>query len=109
MWTCIVCKEVHEDHFEECWKCATEQVPPKLTMPLKCIRCGSPMSEMGTRFVKMETGGAFVSVFSDFTEMHQDFDLYGCSTCGKVEFFLHNVGRAARQPIADYGDVTEDA
>ena len=32
-WTCPNCSEVHEDQFDSCWKCGTQQNGSKVEMP----------------------------------------------------------------------------
>jgi len=97
MWTCPTCGEKHEDQFEECWKCAGHRYSEQPAIPLRCLRCEIPLTPAGTRFFKLETGGALVSMLTDMTVVHQDFELFACERCGKVEFFLPDVGREHRQ------------
>lgn len=96
MWTCPVCNERHDDQFKECWKCVGQAQAPQPVFTLRCLRCEIPLTPMGTQFLKLESGGVLARSL-DFNLVQQGFDLYGCQRCGKVEFFLPNIGRGERQ------------
>jgi hypothetical protein len=55
---------------------------------LSCLRCQVPMDYQGNfRFHEGTRIGALGNLFELF-ENRESFDLYTCSVCGKVEFFL---------------------
>ena len=107
MWTCSKCYERLEDNFDVCWKCGTSQSgvedPGYEPEPsgshlgggrpvLACVRCQRELDYIGN---KTFHEGARLGVFGDLGELFvhtQSFDVYVCSGCGHVEFFLHGVG-----------------
>jgi len=59
---------------------------------IDCLRCKVPMSYNGNvRFHEGTRMGAFGDLFELFTN-RESFDLYFCPKCGKVEFFLPQIG-----------------
>ena|ERR1035441_6563297 len=91
MWTCTKCGERLDDQFDSCWKCAGETAvssanasapEPPPAKPLRCPRCHTDL-----KFLDNET---FSEQGGDFAR--HGFDLYVCPRCGRVEFFVENIG-----------------
>jgi ribosomal protein S27AE len=65
--------------------------------PMQCPRCGTSLQYMGAK--KFHEGTRW-SVFGDLAELFENrehFDVYMCSRCGRVEFFVDGVGEEFRQ------------
>lgn len=63
---------------------------------LDCLRCRTPLQYMGTK--KFHEGTRW-SVFGDLAELFENreqYDVYVCPQCGKVEMFVDGVGDAQR-------------
>ncbi|MDO8928817.1 MAG: hypothetical protein Q7W54_07500 [Bacteroidota bacterium] len=73
----------------------TELDRPNISGPvaqIDCLRCKISMSYNGNvRFHEGTRMGAFGDLFELFTN-RESFDLYFCPKCGKVEFFLPQMG-----------------
>ncbi len=104
MWICASCDEEQEDGFEACWNCGTsrsgevdpdfevEEMPMELRerqrSEIRCLRCDRELDFMGTRYFHE---GARLGVLGNLAELFvnkQGFDIYSCSECGHVDFFL---------------------
>jgi hypothetical protein len=63
---------------------------------LDCLRCRTGLQYMGTK--KFHEGTRW-SVFGDLAELFENreqYDVYMCPQCGKVEMFVDGVGDAMR-------------
>jgi hypothetical protein len=88
MRTCLECGEQIEDQFDSCWKCAAKDTPPQPSpqpspprLPMECLRCEAEMEYEGRKHFHE---GTWTDVF-----MHRvHLDVYVCSECGRVEFFV---------------------
>ncbi|WP_396207693.1 hypothetical protein [Gemmatimonas sp.] len=63
---------------------------------LDCLRCRTSLQYMGTK--KFHEGTRW-SVFGDLAELFENreqYDVYMCPQCGKVEMFVDGVGDAMR-------------
>lgn len=105
-WQCPDCGERQEVEFSECWKCGyvrgpggDEAVKPTEDPdPMVCPNCQLTLDFVGTKkfhegsraapFLLGEVGELFVN--------REHFDVYVCSRCGRVEWFLDGVGEAFR-------------
>ena len=106
-WRCPICNGKREPQFSECWKCGyvrgsggDEAFPVGWESPttLKCPTCNLELDFMGTKrfhegtraapFLLGELGELFVN--------REHFDIYVCSRCGRVEFFLDGIGEEFR-------------
>jgi hypothetical protein len=59
---------------------------------MDCLRCGRGLDALGTK--KFHEGARW-GVLGDLGELlvnRQGFDIYSCSYCGHVEFFLSGIG-----------------
>lgn len=109
MWTCPQCQEVLEDNFKECWNCGTsrsgvrdeefaaESIPDGLAttshrLPMDCLRCGRGLDQMGTRHFHEGVRWGFLGDLAELVVNREGFDVYACSNCGHVEFFMTGVG-----------------
>ncbi|MGN6223717.1 hypothetical protein [Pseudoxanthomonas sp.] len=103
-WICKSCNASNEGEFDICWQCGTghDGTPPDPAFSrsqethheslrvLQCLRCQSPMTLVG---IKRFHEGSRLAPFllGDLGELlvnRESFELYACSACGKVEFFL---------------------
>lgn len=99
MKNCPNCKLEVEDHFELCWNCnysfsekrivGTQELTEPITeLKIDCIRCKTPMTKSGNfKFHEGYRIGIFGNLFELF-QNRESFNLYHCSDCGKVEFFI---------------------
>lgn len=109
MKICPNCKAEVEDTFDACWNCCYSfddgkvipwktDAPQSLWQPelapqytpaeMDCLRCDVPMRYAGEyRFLEGTRTGVFGNIFELF-QNRESFDLYVCSKCGKVEFFV---------------------
>lgn len=86
MWTCP-CGEQIEDQFDECWRCAN---PDGVRVPLaiKCPHCKAALKYHGRKRFHTD------AVLFDYREK---YDVYVCSRCGHLEFFLAKIGEELRR------------
>lgn len=107
LWQCPGCRERIEANFSECWSCGyvrgsggDESVEKgwEASDPMHCPTCRLQLDFLGTKkfhegtrappFLLGELGELFVN--------REHFDVYVCSRCGRVEFFLDGVGEEFR-------------
>lgn len=100
MWTCSTCGERHDDAFTACWRCAAvlddggnaSSKAAAQADPLRCPRCPAKLAFIGTK--KLHEGTRW-GVLGDLAELfvnRESFDLYVCPRCGRVEFFVSDIG-----------------
>lgn len=100
MWTCSKCGEQLDDQFKFYWKCGRAAANPvtasiKESLTMDCPRCKTALKYLGRK--RFYEGGRLQSMFvSDFFVNRENFDLYVCSQCGYLEFFLEGVGEEFR-------------
>lgn len=108
MWTCKTCSETLEDEFESCWNCGTsrdgdldpefvaEPLPARRSgsarLPMDCARCGSSLDQMGTKHFHEGARWGILGNLAELFVNREGFDVYVCSRCGHVEFFLAGMG-----------------
>ena len=102
MWTCNVCDAAIED---DSWRCsASKDLPPeeveeqrkRVRKEMRCLRCDNTMSYAGT---KQFHEGARLGILGDLAELfvgREVDDVYHCSHCGKVEFYVDGIGDEQR-------------
>ena len=95
--TCPHCNIEVDSSYEFCPNCqhklGINSIPsdPSVyegALKLDCLRCKTPMFFKGTS--KFHEGTRY-GVFGDFFELlvnRESFDVYFCSKCGKIEFYL---------------------
>ena len=100
MWTCK-CGEQIEDQFDACWKCTGPSLDEAGAhentelLDIKCPRCRIDLDDLGSKqFYEGEYWRDIV--LGDLFINREHFDLYACSRCGHVEFFLKGVGEKRR-------------
>ncbi|MBP9225204.1 MAG: hypothetical protein KBF76_15140 [Verrucomicrobiales bacterium] len=106
MWTCKMCgASVEDDSWESCWKCSTaknasdaeiSKTRERIEKAMECLRCESPMEYSGT---KQFHEGSRIGVLGDLAELfvgRESYDVYFCTECGKVEFYIDGIGDAKR-------------
>ena len=97
-WACPRCGAANDGGFEMCARCGSRPdgtVNPALAeavgvRPIDCLRCNAPMTRQRTRSFH-EGSQAAPFLLGDLGELLVDrstFDVYACTACGKVEFFL---------------------
>lgn len=103
-WICKACNASNEGEFDICWQCGTgyDGTPPDPAFDrsqetqheslrvLQCLRCQSPMRLVGTRRFRegYPLAPFLIAELGDLLSNRESFDLYACTQCGKVEFFL---------------------
>jgi hypothetical protein len=109
MWKCIRCGEDVEDTFEVCWNCQANRsgvlpaghnsshediddidrdIANRKFKPMDCLRCRSALEYVGT---KKFHRGPNLGALGDWAELfvgHESLEMYRCSECGHVEFFV---------------------
>lgn len=95
MKKCPNCQSEIFENFEICWNCnysLTEQKEvdfkdPEHGRDIDCLRCKVPMIFTGKfKFHEGPNTGMLGNIFELF-QNKEEFELYLCSKCGKVEFF----------------------
>ncbi len=103
-WICTRCGERNGAEARQCWRCSTaidgsppapQAPPPAHAGPsprqMQCLRCaGAAMEFIGRRRFHEGTQ-AMPFLLGDLGELfvhREEFDLYACAACGKVELFL---------------------
>lgn len=64
--------------------------------PLTCLRCKTPLTYFGERYLHEGMGMFDEGLFTKATLNRLALDVYSCQHCGKVEFFEHGVGDKLR-------------
>ncbi len=65
--------------------------------PMHCPRCNTGLQHMGTKkFHEGKRWGALGEIGELFTN-RENFDVYMCPRCGRVEFFVDGVGEEFRR------------
>lgn len=93
-WQCQQCKtSIEDDDFELCWNCntekgATEAAPTPAELGPHCLRCKAKLSFIGTKNFHEGTRWGVLGDIGEFFVNKENLDMYGCKSCGKVEFFM---------------------
>lgn len=99
MKICPNCNSEVDEHFELCWKCnysfsdkrilKTEELSKNITeKEIDCLRCKIPMKYSGKfKFHEGNRIGFWGNIFELF-QNRESFDLYHCTKCRKIEFFV---------------------
>jgi hypothetical protein len=98
MWACAKCSESIEDSFDACWKCgirrdgsapdpadAAEVVSDRA---VDCCRCRCRLLYVGTKKFHEGTNWGLLGEIGELFVNRENFELYRCPRCGKVEFFI---------------------
>jgi hypothetical protein len=101
MWKCPKCGEQHDDQFDSCWKCSgqtpsTTALGQKKPKPVCCPHCDTALDYVGTK--RFHEGGRW-GLLGDLGELfvrRENFDIFVCSRCGRVEFFVDGIGEELR-------------
>ncbi len=110
MWKCE-CGEKIEDQFDACWKCAGKAAgAPRTTeepVVTGCPHCKIDLDYLGKK--RFYEGGHLTPILAGelFVE-RENFDLYVCSRCGHVEFFLEGVGEEFRPKKFSEDKISEE-
>ncbi|MDF1738491.1 MAG: hypothetical protein P1U86_04975 [Verrucomicrobiales bacterium] len=116
MWTCAICKATTgDDDWEVCWKCgnpkavnvelsdeAQRKYDERMKQMRSCLRCHHMMEYAGVRRFHE---GSRVGIMGDLAELflnRENLILYACRNCGKVEFYMDDIGADYRMdPFMD--------
>jgi hypothetical protein len=64
---------------------------------LLCVRCQRPLAHRDTTAFEVRSGWEGLGTLMEgLVEKRHRFDIYACDRCGKVEFFLADVGKSLR-------------
>ncbi len=64
-----------------------------------CVRCQLPLAYLGTRDFHEGTRWGVFGELAELFVSKETFELYACSRCGHVEFFVEGVGDELRRPL----------
>ena len=93
-WKCENCNTIiDDDGFQVCWNCNCEkgQTAPEVLSSracLECIRCKSRLTFIGTKSFHEGTRWGVLGELGELFVNKEDFDMFACKSCGKVEFFI---------------------
>ena len=116
MWLCSKCSESVDDNFDACWKCGTSwdgvenpdfqsapvtdkvapDVAPTRIDPITCARCDVPLEYVGRKRFHEGTNWGVLGELGELFVKREHFDIYVCSRCGRVEFFVDGIGEGFR-------------
>jgi hypothetical protein len=121
MWLCKKCHEEMKDSFDVCWNCGTskdgvedpdfqktEEVQPAQSSPafkceeeiepnpITCPRCNCELNYVGTKSFHEGTRWGVLGDLGELFVNKERFDVYCCSRCGRVEFFVDGIGEQFR-------------
>ena len=69
----------------------------------ECLRCGQALAYLGTR--KFHEGTRawpfFLGNVGELFVNREEFEVYACARCGRVEFFVEGVGDELRAPLEE--------
>jgi hypothetical protein len=107
MWNCKSCEtSIEDDSWTTCWKCSldrnaapteVEEIRARIDKTMKCLRCENKMEYAGT---KKFHEGSRLGVLGDLAELfvtRETYDVYFCTQCGKVEFYIDGIGDKERE------------
>ncbi len=66
-------------------------------MSILCLRCATPLEFAGTREFHEGTRWGFLGDWGELFVHKEAYDVYVCSHCGKVEFFVAGLGAVNRE------------
>jgi hypothetical protein len=122
MWRCVTCGEAVEGQFDACWSCGTsrdgalapdfepapgaredsahrdeghEEADPN---PVECPRCRRPLDFIGSKAFHEGRRWGLLGELGQLFVNRERFDVYCCSRCGRVEFFVAGIGEDLRSP-----------
>jgi hypothetical protein len=112
MWTCKKCEERLDESFPTCWNCGTQRsgvedaffVRERASSlerdnrpGLNCLRCPRELDYVGTKKSHEGTRWGILGELGELLVRKESFDLYVCSNCGHVEFFVNGMGEIRNQ------------
>ncbi len=101
MWNCKACEvEIEDESWESCWNCgcpknrdplayASDLKKANSKSALACLRCNVSMVFGGKKRFN-ERGrvlGFFLGNLADLFVSNEEYLIYACPKCGKIEFF----------------------
>ena len=89
MWKCQVCGEEIEDQFDSCWKCAGKRRHPQRSCSRILWNASVAKTAWSIWAQKVFEEWGFLGRLGIDRE---HFDVYVCSHCGHVEFFVDGIG-----------------
>ena len=125
MWQCATCREKLENSFDVCWSCGTskdgvedpdfrkaDDIPPEQVTkaivqvaesqeepeknPIMCPRCDHKLDYVGTKAFHEGTRWGVLGDLGELFVNRENFDVYCCPRCGRVEFFVDGIGEQFR-------------
>jgi hypothetical protein len=63
---------------------------------LECGRCNQQLEHLGTKRFHEGTNWGFFGELGELFVKRDQFDVYACPRCGRVEFFVDGVGEEHR-------------
>ena len=65
--------------------------------PMKCPRCDTDLNYVGTKSFHEGTRWGFLGEIGELFVNKENFDIYICQRCGRVELFVDGIGEEFRQ------------
>ena len=114
MWTCKVCSKSVEDAEVFCYHCGSDRsITPESAArargkaqdanrrpdgSLQCLRCRGSLRYAGVKkFHEGSRGwGFWLGNLGELFTHREEFDLYVCPRCGKIEMFVDGIGEEFR-------------
>lgn len=101
MKNCPNCNEEIEENFDVCWNCNFSLSENKIlefkislddnSLKINCLRCASSMKYAGKYKFHEGSNLGMLGNFFEFFVNKEEFDLYVCPQCGKIEFFTPQI------------------
>ena len=120
MWKCHLCDAVVEDDtWEVCWQCSAPRtadarvaeqerkvLEEQKSRFMRCLRCEGAMVHGGRREFHEGTRLGALGDLAELLVSKEALDLWYCGTCGKVEFYMPDIGTALRpEPMTEGGEI----
>ena len=114
MWTCKVCSREVEDPESFCYHCGSDRnIDPASASrarrkaddanrdpagALRCLRCRTGLRYAGVkRFHEGSRGwGFWLGDLGELFTHREEYDLYVCPRCGRIEMFVDGIGEEHR-------------
>ena len=75
---------------------------------LKCLRCGAKLQFMKQEKIQLGQTGYFLGDWPNLVAGALEVEIYGCSKCGKVEFYMPGIPEAeCEEPEFEFEECPE--